>query len=275
MKVTFFDKIKLIVSVYSVIPLFPQWGKRLSLICRPLDAPRYTEFAYLQKCITRHRIQSSTILDVSSPYIMSYILSKNSVVLKTDIDQSEKRFIKDNNNLSFKIEDATRMSFSDNTFDLTYSVSVIEHIYGKYIQALQEMIRVTKSDGYVYVTFPVAKEYQEEWSKGDVYEKQHKSNDTTFFQYRFDEEHVDAIVKALEEESVSILHKDIFWERNNGDYDHLIECIKTETKNKYVNFVKNAFVNFYYGFRLFKERPDNNFTHASSCGNMHIVLQKK
>ncbi len=274
MNITTLDKIKIIFSVYSTVMFFSGVKKKISLLFRPLDAPRYFEFAYLRKFIRQNNLNNLNILDVSSPYIMSYILSKNNKVLKTDIDSSEKRFIKETKNLTFKIEDATQLSFVDNTFDFVYSVSVIEHIYEKYIESIKEMIRVAKNEGYIYITFPVSKNYVEEWSDGDVYEKQYKNNGKTFFQYRFDKNHVEDIVNEIKKEKVNIVCEDIFWEKNDGAYDNLIKQIKINKSNVYINFIKNVIMNIWYGFNLFYGNPSQDFTNAKSCGNMHIILKK-
>jgi ubiquinone/menaquinone biosynthesis C-methylase UbiE len=274
MKVTFFDKVNLIGKVYGALTLFPSIKKKVSLLFRPFDAPRYHEFGYLEKFLTQKKLKGMKVLDVSSPYIMAYLLSKHNNVIKTDIDSTEKRFIEENKNLFFALEDGTHLSFQDNTFDFVYSVSVIEHIYEKYNKAIEEMIRVVKSGGYVYVTFPVSKEYQEEWVEGSVYEKQHKENNKTFFQYRFDEKYVATILESIKKNEVVIIHQDIFWERKDGEYDKLVDLIKDNHKNIYSNFIKNVVVNIWYGFFLFRNNPAHDFSHATSCGNMHIVLQK-
>ena len=197
MKINACNKIKLVLNVYKALALFPSFKKKISLLFRPFDAPRYIEFAYLNKVLKKSKTNNLNILDVSSPYIMSYLLSQKNNVIKTDIDSSEKLFINESKTLKFQIEDATKLTFSDNSFDLVYSVSVIEHIYEKYILAIKEMIRVTKSGGVVYVTFPVAKSFQEEWTEGDVYEKQYKEGNKVFFQYRFDEEKVKEIINEI------------------------------------------------------------------------------
>ena len=137
------------------------------------------------------------------------------------------------------------------------------------------MIRVTKSGGVVYVTFPVAKSFQEEWTEGDVYEKQYKEGNKVFFQYRFDEEKVKEIINEINKENVKIINQDIYWERQEGLYDKLIDKIKTKKKNIYINFIKDVWYNFYYGFYLFNTEGESDFSQAKSCGNMHIVIQKK
>ncbi len=272
MLISYTDKVKLILSVYSILNLLPSNSRKVSIFLRPLDAPRYTEFAYMDKFIRQNNLANMKVLDISSPYLMSYVLSKKNNVIKTDIDSSEKNFIKENKNLSFKIEDGTRLSFADNAFDLVYSVSVIEHIYGKYIQAIQEMIRVTNDDGYIYLTFPVSKKNIEEWSQGAVYEKQYKDNKGTFFQYRFDEEHVNNILNNLS--GIKIIQKDIFWERKDGQYEGLIRKITKKFSNKYLTFVKDIAVNYWYGFKLFSKYSSKDFKDSRLFGNIHLILQK-
>lgn len=272
MKISNWDKIRVIYSLYNVLYLFSGYKKRMSLLFRPFDAPRYVELAYLNKFIVNERLGNLNILDVSSPYVMAYILSKNNKVTKTDIDNEERNFIQENKNLSFKIEDATHLTFSNDTFGLVYSVSVIEHIYEKYIQAIREMIRVTKKNGYVYLTFPISNKFTEEWLPGRVYENQYKGARGTFFQYRFDENHVNEIMKGIV--GVEVINKDIFWERTEGDYNVLIDKIRKKMENSYLNFIKDAMVNAWYGFTLFRKYPDQDFKKSKSFGNMHLLLKK-
>jgi SAM-dependent methyltransferase len=58
--------------------------------------------------------------------------------------------------LVFKVEDATRLTFADATFDLAVSYSTIEHIPGTDARrkALSEMARVVRPGGHVAVTVP-------------------------------------------------------------------------------------------------------------------------
>lgn len=59
-------------------------------------------------------------------------------------------------NLKFKIDNATNLSFPDSTFDIVVSFEVIEHIkdYRKY---LKEVFRVLKKGGYFIFSTPNAK----------------------------------------------------------------------------------------------------------------------
>ena len=58
--------------------------------------------------------------------------------------------------LAFQVEDATRLSFPDATFDVAVSYSTIEHIAGADDRraALREMTRVVRPGGHVVITVP-------------------------------------------------------------------------------------------------------------------------
>ncbi len=192
-------------------------------------------------------------------------------MLKTDINEDEKYFIKQSRNLKFKIEDATKLSFKENTFDLVYSVSVIEHIYNKYLTAIKEMIRVTKPGGILYLSFPVSDNYTEEWIEFDIYSNQYKDGRKTFFQYRFDKNKVSEIINSLS--GVEILYKDIYWERKNGLYDKIIKRLRKYPANNLQNFVINSLINLYAGFRLLKPLPED-FNSNNSFGNISLIMRK-
>ena len=104
---------------------------------------------------------------------------------------------------------------------MVYSISVIEHIFNSYLAAIKEMIRVVKNGGYIYLTFPVSSTYTEEWISSEIYSNQEKSDNKTFFQYRFDEQKFYEIVDKLS--NVKIISYSIYWERKNGLYNRYIE----------------------------------------------------
>lgn len=250
----------------------PNMKQIVSNIINPVDTTRYTEFTYLLKFIKINGLKQMTILDVSSPFMMSYMLASQNKIIKTDVNLEEKKNINGNVGLSFMLEDATQLSFKDNSFDLIYSISVIEHIYKNYIHAINEMIRVVKTDGYIYLAFPVSAEHFEEWIDDNIYSHQYKENNKTFFYYRFNEEDINNILKQLS--NVEIIDMSIYWERKNGQYDKTIASLRKELKNKYLNFMKNSFINFIDGFNLLENKP-GDFKDAKLFGNMSIVLKKK
>ncbi len=74
-----------------------------------------------------------------------------------DINEQDIVFAKKLNqgipNIHYHIEDALDLSFSDQSFDLLATVDVIEHV-GKPERMLEEMARVMKKGGLVFITFP-------------------------------------------------------------------------------------------------------------------------
>ena len=272
MKITFMDKLRTLIKVYGTIGKLPENQQILTKIINPIDTVRYTEFTYFLKFIKNSNLRKMNILDISSPFMMSYILASENKVLKTDINIEEKKYINETINLSFKLEDAAQLSFKDDTFDLIYSISVIEHIYNKYIQAINEMIRVAKQDGYIYLTFPVSVKHVEEWCNTNIYSHQYKENSKTFFQYRFDESDLNNIFESLK--NVEVIDMSIYWERNNGQYDNTMSQIKKQLKNKYITLIKDSFVNLIGGFNLLENKP-GDFKSPKLFGNVSVILRKK
>ena len=88
-----------------------------------------------------------------------------------DVEKIQKNFFKSSGSFkvgrdgkfTFKIEDAAKLSFPDETFDCVYAVSSIEHIPDDGdSKALSEMMRVTKKGGSIVVTVPFSYEYLEQ-----------------------------------------------------------------------------------------------------------------
>jgi len=204
---------------------------------------------------------------------MSCILSKNNKVTRISIDPEEEKFTKTNNSLTFCVEDATGLSFADNTFDFSYSVSVIEHMYEKYMLAIKEIIRVTKPGKYMYLAFPVSKLHTEEWSDGSGYPGQPTNGDKHFFQYRFSSVDIDKIKNQILEAGATIKHEDIFWERKDGTYDTMLMRLKN--KGAYPVFIlKSIILNAYYGLTLFRLKPTSSFEESKLFGNIHFIIKK-
>lgn len=271
MIITFRDKIKTLLEVYKCLSLLP-FKYKIYILFKPMESTRYTEFAYLLKFLKKNiNLNFKNILDISSPFIMAYILSKNSFVTKTDIYEKEKVFIKEYEKLSFQIQNATNFTYKDNQFDFVYSISVIEHIYNNYLTAITEMIRVVKENGYIYLTFPVSKKYNEEWLDTNIYSNQKKNKDKTFFQYLFDEKIFREIIDNLQ--NVEIILCSIYWEKGNGLYNRYISKIRYKLPFFFLNFIKDSILHFYYGFSLLKSNSDN-FKSASSFGNVSLILKK-
>jgi SAM-dependent methyltransferase len=109
------------------------------------------------------------ILDVSSPKLPSLILGRHAEVWATDLDDpqlmSRWKTMADALGLRSyhaRYENACWLSFPDASFDLVYSISVIEHIpEGGDNQALAEFARVVRPGGTVIVEVPYRRQRQE------------------------------------------------------------------------------------------------------------------
>jgi ubiquinone/menaquinone biosynthesis C-methylase UbiE len=74
-----------------------------------------------------------------------------------DINREDVEFAKNLNcevgNVQYGVEDALKLSFPDNSFDLLTSVDVIEHV-GRPARMMEEIGRVLKPGGIALITFP-------------------------------------------------------------------------------------------------------------------------
>lgn len=271
-RITYKNYIHLIWRVWQSLPFMPLKTALKSLI-RPVDAARYLEYSWMLEVLKQCGLKKdSDVLDVSSPFMMAYFLSRRHRVLKTDINAREGEQIKPTRKLRFEWSDATQMQYEDNHFDLVYSLSVIEHIYGGYLKAVQEMIRVTKPGGYVLITAPVSREHVEEWLNTEIYSDQKKISDKVFFQYRFSESDILALEATLHEHE--IVTRQIFWEQHDGAYDRLVNRLSKHNSSTLTGFLNNAWVNFWAGIALMRTSPEA-FDKASSFGNWHVLIRKR
>jgi len=248
----------------------PGFKKVIAHLLNPVDSIRYMEFAYLFAYFGG-RLKDLNILDVSSPHMLAYILSRENNVVKTNIDDNEAQFIRESPRLKFLREDALKLSFSDETFDLTYSISVVEHIYLRYTDAVREMIRVTKKGGYIYLTLPVSALHQEEWLSYPMYPAQTKTEKGFFFQYRFGKAELAGLLASLK--NVEVVSNSIYWEKYEGGYDALIYALRKNMGCGCLNLLRNSLLNFYSGFMLLKSSP-GNFDVPKSFGNASVILRK-
>jgi len=194
-------------------------------------------------------------------------------MIKTDINPLESNNIKFRRRLEFKVENATQLSFPDKYFDIVYSISAIEHIFKDYIKAVSELIRVCKTNGIIYLTFPVSKQSMKEWLDFDIYHSQFIKDGKYFFQYRFGindtKEIIDNILNCAKIEAM-----DIFWERKSGDYEKLIFLLRHKLGSKLLNLIKNIMLNYWFGIFAFNGKSES-FSGAKDFGNVHLILRKK
>ncbi|WP_017444767.1 class I SAM-dependent methyltransferase [Gayadomonas joobiniege] len=278
MKITVANKLSVFLTAISMSRGFKTIRAQLRHAIRPIEAVRTLEISYMLKWLNLNPdFKPKLILDVSSPYVAAQCLDKkaNAEIIKTDINIQEMYIIDTlkTGNIRFKKEDATKLSFPDNHFDFVYSISVIEHIYQKYLSAIEEMIRVTRPGGYIYLTTHTAPELMEEWVEQKIYSHQARNKDKTFFQYRFNTK--DILHEIEKVSNVTIESIDLYPESYPGAYDRLVRLLKSDLRNNLLNRLKKFCLDFYFGLFLFKKVPCKNELHTETkIANLHIVLKK-
>lgn len=139
--------------------------------------------------------ENPKILDVASPKLLSVLLASKtqSEVHATDLDD-EKIFTRwgriagaiDLKNYLVEYQDARRLTYPDESFDLVYSISVIEHIpEDGDMLALGEFQRVLKPNGILVIEVPYRRQREVILAKYDSKGKPTK-------QPQFYERHYDA-----------------------------------------------------------------------------------
>lgn len=272
MNIGFTDKLAVLAQALPQARRMPGLRRKMAHLLCPVDSTRYTEFAYLLRFLRDSGFRPRQVLDVSSPFGLAYILSGAARVIKTDINPAEAKNICEDAALTFKQEDAARLTFADGSFDLVYSISVIEHIYDGYRGAVREMLRVLRPGGYLYLTFPVAERHLEEWLDGPIYSHQLARNGQVFFQYRFGEEDVTALVEGVD--GAEVVDLSIYWERRNGGYDRIMRSLLRPGPLKFLHELRNGLINLWAGFTLIEDRPAD-FSRARSFGNASLLLRKR
>ena len=110
-----------------------------------------------------HACGARRVLDIGSPKLMSIrFAALGAEVVATDLeDQAIRgRWLPTARTLglagySVEFQDAQRLSYANNSFDLAYSISVLEHIPGDGDRlAIEEMLRVVRPGGEVVIEVP-------------------------------------------------------------------------------------------------------------------------
>lgn len=150
----------------------------------PLDPWRYYEMGKLADV----RYEGSW-LDVSGPKLLTSLLARegNGEWTGTDLFSDEITAWKQiDPNLRLEVEDATALTYADDTFDGAICVSVLEHISpGKDMIALEEMRRTVRPGGVLHLTTMVGAKPRDVYVAHKLYGEASDSSDErgVFFEH--------------------------------------------------------------------------------------------
>jgi SAM-dependent methyltransferase len=147
----------------------------------PLDIDRVVELPWTGRIVTT--AAPGRVLDLASPKLLASWLAHftPATVVAIDLWPAEierwRRLIRAADpsgshyrRLILETGDGTALNYADASFDVAYSVSVIEHIPASGdAQAMSELSRVLRPGGLLILTFPFRKQLEEEWVTHDLY----------------------------------------------------------------------------------------------------------
>jgi SAM-dependent methyltransferase len=185
------------------------------LLIAPIGYWRFLPLAYVWQEFLRFR--NPKVLDVGSPKALSVLLAFNTSneVYSSDLND-EKIFTRWKplaevlrlQNYATQYQDARKLDYPDDFFELVYSISVIEHIPGNGdTESLREFCRVLRPNGTLVIEVPYRRRREEVFTKYD-------SAGRPTEQMQFYERHYDAdlLKERLEVEGLKIVDKVILGE---------------------------------------------------------------
>jgi len=94
--------------------------------------------------------------------------------------------------LDIRLGDVRKTDFPDNYFDGYWSFGVIEHFYKGYNEILNEMYRILKPDGFLFITFPHMSRLRKIKARKNKYPvwKNSEKEIKNFYQFALDEKKV-------------------------------------------------------------------------------------
>jgi len=170
--------------------------KRLLL---PVSYWRVAEFGYVWRQL--RAIKAGKVLDLGSPKDLAVILARDRGFSVTAVDILPEAISLSERHaralglsgtgpgrVSSEVQDGRTLTYADNTFDVVYSVSVLEHIPDAGdTAAMRELVRVVKPGGLVVVTVPYDLQYRETFVNESVYERAQLGSQPVFFERHYDE----------------------------------------------------------------------------------------
>jgi SAM-dependent methyltransferase len=153
--------------------------KTIGKIAQPINSfTRFPEYFFMEISMREELAQDCRILDVGSPKLFGFYLAAHypvelhlTDISRDDIAEYEvlwRSVRRAAGKVRFAVQDARRLSYPDNHFDVVYSMSVVEHIEGPDgdREAIREMLRVLKPGGRMVVSVPAGSHYAEQYRIG-------------------------------------------------------------------------------------------------------------
>ena len=115
---------------------------------------RICEYAFV---LTRCRFTAGKVADFgcAGSLIVPYLSSLGFEVCGIDLKEGfDSKFIHNYPNYSFIKADLKELPFCDQTFDISFCISTLEHIMLSAKEALEKIVRVTKKGGQIFITMP-------------------------------------------------------------------------------------------------------------------------
>jgi SAM-dependent methyltransferase len=153
--------------------------KTVGKIAQPVNSfTRFPEYFFMERSMREQLTQGCRVLDVGSPKLFGFYLACHYPIELhlTDISQDDiaeyellwRSVRHPMGTVSFAVQDARRLSYPGNHFDMVYSMSVVEHIEGPEgdREAIGEMLRVLKPGGRMAVSVPAGSHYTEQYRIG-------------------------------------------------------------------------------------------------------------
>ena len=186
-------------GIFSILKLRKINKRILEMIYLPMNYWRSIETPLILDSLNPK--EGETILDIGSPKLLSFYLSKkfNVKVIASDVNDYFIDYCNDfskvldfNGSYETKILDATRLNIKSNSIDKVYALSVFEHIPKEGdITAMKEVRRVLKKGGIFLLTIPYGNKFQNEFRNKKRFYYSNNSNlgknDNVFYQRRYDE----------------------------------------------------------------------------------------
>jgi SAM-dependent methyltransferase len=169
----------------------------LKMFVSPIGYWRFLPNAFVWQEFAK--FENPTVLDASSPKMLSLMLGAHTrgKIFATDLNDEKiftrwqrlARALKFENYI-VEYQDARCLSYADETFDLVYSISVIEHIPERGdADALAEFARVLKPNGVIIVEVPYRREREEIYL--DIDSKGTELAREAFYERRYDRAMID------------------------------------------------------------------------------------